>query len=370
MIQEKTHGISASQLERVKRAYVYDMWKLIFFLFTANLSLAYKSQIDRLKFVLVDIRKHINQPNYVGIVDNLEDFLFTEKKVKSNPEMATSNDTLAEVFEELRKILHHLLLGQEKIIDKESELLTTETSSFRQNANSLIYLVEKNGYNHKMFADVQRQIEDIISSYLLKVENVRKKLGNTTAVIDCVKELLDGHSEWTDLVKELKLVKNKSKALVHLIMESNEHIPSVAEMVDRLGENVTIPEPEVISYESIVNIETPDGTRKKKISTHLTNNSPLSEAEEMAKAGRKVLLIQGKQNFDDGHAILQESYSTPGKMKIGVLNLSPLPLSLPKYSRLIDEQATDISKANGDDKSVVLNMRGHEALKKKTIFGI
>jgi hypothetical protein len=88
-------------------------------------------------------------------------------------------------------------------------------------------------------------------------------------------------------------------------------------------------------------------------------NSPLSTAEQMAKNGYKVLLIQCNPKQDDENAYLQERFVTPNGMRIGILSISPLPLSLPKYSRYIDRQAANV------DGSFIFNLRGRDEFKKR-----
>jgi hypothetical protein len=248
------------------------------------------------------------------------------------------------------------------ILEIESEAITTETYSFLQYSNSLMKLAEANHNNHRVFADVEKQLDFIVNDYMLKVQQaIEHKIRFSVKVISSVQQIIDAHEKWSDLRKEVEIINKNRDALFNLLSEAQEYISNLAEVLGEIDETVSIPEPEGISYESIENIDTVDGSHKQKIFTHLIANSPLSEAEELAKLGNRVLLVQAQQNHDDNHAILQERYSTPSKMKIGLLSLAPLPLSLPKYSRLIDEQATNMI----DDKTVVLNIRGYEALKKR-----
>lgn len=200
-------------------------------------------------------------------------------------------------------------------------------------SNSLLNLAEKNQKNHKIFSAVENELESVVFDYLSRVQQVHEKLSFSADVISAISQILKAHLEWNDLRNDLLLLKKKREILANLLLGIHENVEHLGALLDEIDDKVVIPEPETISYTSIETVKTADGTRKKRILTNLIANSPILEAEQLAKSGVKVLLIEAKQNYDEDYAILQERYSTLQKWKIGLLRLSPLPLSHPRYSR-------------------------------------
>lgn len=330
-----------------------------------NFLFAHDTQLGIMKFSLNNIKIHSKQFNNLKITKDLKIFLKAEAQAKLSTSVSNVDECLdrqgllASLLEELKASLYPLLQSHEMFADEEIKNLMESAYSFKFRSRSLIDIAEEHPFDRKIIADVEVTLLDVITEYLEKIRDVRDRTFIAVEIVHSLANVLDAHLEWSDVGKKLSLVQKKQMALVDFILQFNGIVAEVSDKLEEISEVVGVPEPEIIRYGSIGNIETSENSRQPRISMKLMNRSSLLAAEEMAKSGYKVLLVDGRKIDDHDHAILQERYSTPNKAKIGILYLSPLQLSRPKYSRLIDEYATS------DDGSVVLNVRGHEMLKKR-----
>jgi hypothetical protein len=352
-----------------------------------------------MRTVLKGIETLSNQANNPCICEELDHFLSLEVSLKSVQDNPFSDESLGDIFTDLKFCLQRILKNQREIVEAETEKFFSEAIIFNQVAD--LVLSAQNSEHSTQIGNVNYKLNSQMSDYAFEINMIRSKINDAIYIVGIVVKVLLEHPEWEELMKECHVIQEKQMMIDTLLLTARAKIQAIKDTMmmskfniveDRDYSVFQFPEDElqkltqsvedveltsdhegksekkewsmeIIRYDSIKNpqkYEVADATYVPRIKTKFISREVIGIAADMAKARFKVLMVQQKEDPSEPFAELHENLLVSDGVTIGVLKMSPLHLS--NHPEFWDKHAT-----NSDGK-IIINVRGHKAMKDRMFF--
>lgn len=350
---------------------------------------------NEMRIVLKSIEILSVQGNNPCICEELDRFLSLEVSLKSAQDSPFPDESLADIFRDLKCYLQRILANQRMIVEAETETFFTEAVIFNQATDLLLQSTKKSEHS-KQIENVNYKLNAQISDYTFEINMIRSKINDAIYIVGTVVKILLEHPDWAELMKDCHVIQEKQMIIDSLLLTAHAKLQAInaTMMMSRIninddrdysliqfdedelqklsesGEEMELTPDheskaekkewsmEIIRYDSIENpqkYEVADASYVPRIKTKFFSREVITIATDMAKARFKVLLVQPKDNPSEPFAEFHENFLVSDGVTIGVLKMSPLDLS--NHPEFWDKHAT-----NADGK-IIINVRGHKAMK-------
>lgn len=331
--------------------------------------ICYEINLQLLRCSYFRIKIHSQHINDVGLVDELGLFLEYEKIISEYKE----EQEVQAIFRGLKGILGEVLRDQQYIVSSEIRCIQIERSIFEETANSIMIEAER-AHHQKTFDTTGHQFHKSVTKLSSEIDRVTTHSHESVLIVQALLNALKEHPEWEDLCLLGHSIRENHATLSESLQSGLADIDEFSVMFETI-QRIKLPDLEVgdtihaddddkpvtemIKYDSISRIAelNIDGKSVARITTKFIHGDPLSIAEEKARAGFKVLLVQLKENYFDDYALLEEQAKLPNGIFMAKLLMSPIDLA--NHPNLLDKHAIN------EDGNLIVNLRGQAALKKR-----
>ena len=361
------------------------------------------------------------ESNNPFICMELEEFREAERSLKAFEDVPEGY--LSDLHDTLQIHLGQVLINQKLLAEKEDEGLCKEYGIFENLTESLSRSIEKTDEPMRI-ETLKNELTSEVLDFSSEIAPIESNFKDSLFIAQTIAKVIEDHPEWTKLKEDCDAVQKIQSLTVDTFRKAHEKIDNLCMTVGiALSENMDLGEEgifpfedddfDTFRFESESENEPPKGesimhlfskveavkkaigkdtklhfvknTEDKKeaekeeeprlqyikyepifspesnvssmarIDTRFINIHVMDVAEEMARAGFKVLVVQDDEEFEDHFAELETGFHAAADATASVIRMAPLKLF--GHPELWDRHALN------EDKKIIVNLRGHQAMR-------